>query len=251
MYSQGISDIEYVEINELDYDFMIKEREKHDAYNSHPILRHLRTNFNISNNSNTIQSNTASHMVSYFSNNDKNELQFVSQRENQWKISYKSMTKTLANYNYEKSHQLYRIRNLIPQIPNIENTNINDDFPLMQNHFVFCFYNKNICVGQVLVIYYELYGNHSFNIKQVTKIDNISKITLKVFLPINNNLFTQCTPEECYIFTYRNPSNIIFHISCDNVTINDQFLFLSNEAKNYYNYFKRNDVISLILKNSH
>ncbi|RHZ49994.1 hypothetical protein Glove_508g93 [Diversispora epigaea] len=103
---------------------------------------------------------------------------------------------------------------------------------------------------KILALYFELYGNHSFNLKPVTKIDNISKITLKIFLPVNSNLFTQYTPEECNIITHKNPSNIILHISSDDITINDQFLFLSNIAKDYYSYLKRNDVISLILKNN-
>ncbi|RHZ77356.1 hypothetical protein Glove_180g36 [Diversispora epigaea] len=158
---------------------------------------------------------------------------------------------SLANHNNEKSQQLYSgKRNAIPYISNIENANINEDFPLMQNHFIFCFYGEKICVGQVLALYYENYSNHSFNTKPVTKIDDIFKVTLKVFLPINSNLFTQYTPEECNIFTHRNPSNIIFHILSDDVTINDQFLTLSNLVKDYYSYFKRNDVISLILNSN-
>lgn len=121
----------------------------------------------------------------------------------------------------------------------------------MQNHFVFCFHGEKICVGEVLAIFYESYGNHSFNTEQITNIDSISKITLKVFLPVDNNLFTQYIPEECNIFTHKSPANIIFHLSANDITINDQFLFLSNEAKNYYNYFKRNDVSSLILGNNY
>ena len=135
-------------------------------------------------------------------------------------------------------------------VPNIENTNINDDFPLIQNHFVLCIYGEKICIGQVLALYYELYGNHSFNTKPVTKIDDISKITLKIFLPVSSNLFSQYTPEECNIVTYRNLSNIIFHLLTNDVIINEQSLILSNVAKHYYNYFKRNDVISLILENN-
>src|SRR6185436_1947908 len=135
-------------------------------------------------------------------------------------------------------------------VPNIENANINDDFPLIKNHFVFCFYGEKICIGQVLTFYFDLYGNYSFNIKPVTNINDISKITLKIFLPVNSNLFTQYTPEECNIITHKNLSNIILHILLDDITINDQFLFLSNMAKDYYSYLKRNDIISFILENN-
>ncbi|RHZ76823.1 hypothetical protein Glove_189g28 [Diversispora epigaea] len=239
-----VPNIKYVRNNGLDYNFLIAERKKHDAYNSRPILRQLKTlNTRNSDNENSIQPNIASQMVSHFANNNSREQNFVSQRENRWKSSHQSMAESLANHNNKKNQQLNSgKRNLIPYIPNIENTNINDDFPLIQNHFVLCIY--------VLALYYELYGNHSFNTKPVTKIDDISKITLKIFLPVSSNLFSQYTPEECNIVTHRNLSNIIFHLLTNDVIINEQSLILSNVAKNYYNYFKRNDVISLILENN-
>ncbi|RHZ90226.1 hypothetical protein Glove_2g65 [Diversispora epigaea] len=182
-----VSNIEYVRNNSLDYNFLISERKNHDAYNSRPILRKLQTsNLRTSDDENSVLPNMASHIVSYFANNNNCEQNFVSQRENRWKFCHQSIAKSLADHNNEKSQQTYYgKRNTISLIPNIENANINDDFPLMKNHFVFCFYSEKICIGQVLALYFELYGNHSFNLKPVTKIDNISKITLKIFLPVN------------------------------------------------------------------
>ncbi|RHZ54541.1 hypothetical protein Glove_426g101 [Diversispora epigaea] len=218
----SLSNIEYTGNDGLNYDFLIKQREKHEAYNSRPILRKLRTsNFQNSNSENSIQPNKASHIVAYFANNNDRDQNFIKQRENRWKHNHQKIAMSLANHNNEKSQQLYSGKR-----------------------------NAILYIGQVLALYYENYSNHSFNTKPVTKIDDISKVTLKVFLLINSNLFTQYTPEECNIFTHRNPSNIIFHILSDDVTINDQFLTLSNLVKDYYSYFKRNDVISLILNSN-
>ncbi|RHZ80578.1 hypothetical protein Glove_134g160 [Diversispora epigaea] len=239
--------------NGFNYNFLIEEREKHDAYNSCPILRQLRTSkFQNSNSENSIQPNKASHIVTYFVNNDNRNQNFIKQRENRWKYNHQTMVTSIANHNNEKNQQSYsEKRNTIPYISNIDNANINEEFPLTQNDFVFCSYSEKICIKQVLALYYENYNNHSFNVNSVTKIDDISKVTLKVFLPISSNLFAQYTPEECIIFTHRNPSNIIFYISSNDVNINDQFLFLLDKAKDYYNYFKRNDVINFILENNH
>ncbi|RHZ47550.1 hypothetical protein Glove_578g27 [Diversispora epigaea] len=180
----SLLNIEYTGNDGLNYDFLIKQHEKYETYNSRPILCKLRTsNFQNSNNENSIQPNKASHIIAYFANNNDRDQNFIKQRENRWKHNHQKIAMSLANHNNEK-------------ISNIENVNINEDFPLIQNHFIFCFYGKKICVGQVLALYYKNYSNYSFNTKPVTKIDDISKVTLKVFLPINSNLFTQYTPEE-------------------------------------------------------
>lgn len=111
-----VSDIEYVGINGLNYDFLIEERKKHDAYNSCSILRRLRTL--TSSSGNTIQPNVASHLVSYLTNNDENNQHFILQRENRWKTSRRLMAESLANHNYEKSQQLHRkkrTKDILPQ----------------------------------------------------------------------------------------------------------------------------------------
>ncbi|PKY32355.1 hypothetical protein RhiirB3_450483 [Rhizophagus irregularis] len=145
----------------LDFNLLIKERERHDAYNSHSILRRFKTSSSqITTNQNAIQPNKASHILSYFVKNDYQEERFILQRTNRWKSA----------------------------LPNIENANISEDFPLAQEHFILCFYGKQICVGQVQALYYELYGNHSFNTKHVTKIEDISKVTLKIFIPTDLEL---------------------------------------------------------------
>ena len=118
---------------------------------------------------------------------------------------------------------------------------------MAQNHFILCFYGKQIYIGQVQALYYELYDNHSFNTKHITKIENISKVTLKVFIPTGNNLFTFIIPDKCIIFTYKHPSNFIFHLPFDDIIINHHSLILSNSSKDYYEFFSSNDTISLLL----
>ena len=116
-----------------------------------------------------------------------------------------------------------------------------------QDHFIICFYGKQICIGQVQALYYESYGNHSFNTECVTKIEDISKVTLKIFIPTGNNLFTSITSDECIIFTHKHPSNFIFHLLSDDIIINHHSLILSNTSKDYYEFFSSNDIVNLLL----
>jgi hypothetical protein len=96
-------------------------------------------------------------------------------------------------------------------------------------------------------LYYELYGNHSYNTGNVTKIEDISKVTLKIYTPTGNNLFTSITPDGCIIFTHKCSSNFIFHLPFDDIIINHHSLILSNVSKDYYEFFNSSNVISLLL----
>jgi len=79
------------------------------------------------------------------------------------------------------------------------------------------------------------------------KIEDISKVTLMIFTPTGNNLFTSITPDGCIIFIYKYPSNFIFHLPFDDIIINHHSLILSNASKNYYKFFNSSDVINLLL----
>ena len=76
---------------------MIALRKRHEAYNSRPIERQYHAYHKKQTNTNTINSNKASHMVSYFTNNDDSTMRYIKQREKRWKDNWKSMTTSLAN----------------------------------------------------------------------------------------------------------------------------------------------------------
>ncbi|CAB4374745.1 unnamed protein product [Rhizophagus irregularis] len=69
-----ISNISYLKEDGLDFNLLLKERERHDAYNSRSILRRFKTSSSqITTNQNAIQPNKASHILSYFVKNDYQE----------------------------------------------------------------------------------------------------------------------------------------------------------------------------------
>ena len=76
---------------------MIALRKRHEAYNLRPIERQYHAYHKKQTNTNTINSNKASHMVSYFTNNDDSTMRYIKQREKRWKDNWKSMTTSLAN----------------------------------------------------------------------------------------------------------------------------------------------------------
>ncbi|RHZ57145.1 hypothetical protein Glove_393g21 [Diversispora epigaea] len=103
------------------------QRKNHDAYNSRPILRKLQTsNLRTLDDENSVLPNMASHIVSYFVNNNNCEQNFVSQRENRWKFCHQSMAKSLADYNNEKSQQTYYGKRNTISLRNLNNNIISN-----------------------------------------------------------------------------------------------------------------------------
>ena len=86
---------------------MIALRKHHEAYNSKSVERQNRAHVISHENTNTINPNKASHMISYLTNNDDPEMRFIKQREKRWKENWKIMTTNLANL---QQHELLKQR---------------------------------------------------------------------------------------------------------------------------------------------
>ena len=103
-----------------------------------------------------------------------------------------------------------------------------------------------MCVGKVITIYFDGYGNHCNTEEAITNLNDISYISLHVYIPIHH-LFSDLISEGCNLLTHHLASNIIYHIGPTNVSVEENVLkLLGNEKKYYYEYFGRKDVIETI-----
>ena len=83
----------------------------------------------------------------------------------------------------------------------------------------------------------------------IKDLNDISYISLHVFVPLHLELFTDVVKEGCYILTHHIPSNIIYHIRQDKVEIDGNFLRLVGDEKKYYfDYFGRKDIVEKMVK---
>ena len=82
-----------------------------------------------------------------------------------------------------------------------------------------------MCIGRVEALYFEAYNHHCYT-DTVKDLNDISYISLYVFVPLHLELFTDVVKEGCFMFTHHIPSNIIYHIRQDRVDINGNFLKL-------------------------
>ncbi|CAG8588688.1 43351_t:CDS:2 [Gigaspora margarita] len=76
----------FVTKNKINYQEMIYQYEKHNAYTSHNIKWTAKTNSTRTINLTSINSNQASHIVSLFTKNTNTKMQFIKQREKDEKI---------------------------------------------------------------------------------------------------------------------------------------------------------------------
>ena len=103
-----------------------------------------------------------------------------------------------------------------------------------------------MCVGRVVTIYFEAYGYHCYTKEAIIDLDDISYISLHVYIPIYH-LFSNLIKEECNLLTYHLASNIFYHIRLTNILIEKNILkLLGDEKKYYFNYFSRKDIIRKI-----
>jgi hypothetical protein len=102
-----------------------------------------------------------------------------------------------------------------------------------------------MCIGKVLAIYFEAYNKHCYTKEEITTIDDISYISLHVYVPIHFDIFCDyLVAEGCNILTHHIPSNVFYHISENEVSVEGDILTLLGNGKKYYiEYFGRNDII--------
>ena len=89
-----------------------------------------------------------------------------------------------------------------------------------------------MCVAEVIVMYFEAYKNHCYTDEPIKNLNNISYLSLYVYILIHLDLFSDMLQEECYLLTHHVPSNVVYHISKNAVLIDDNILKLLDDEKN-------------------
>ncbi|RGB35350.1 hypothetical protein C1646_759432 [Rhizophagus diaphanus] len=97
--------------------------------------------------------------------------------------------------------------------------NVSKDILLIKGNYVFIKYGNQMCI------------------------DNVSYISLHVYIPIHLDLFSDIVQKDCYILTHHLASNIFYHILPSGILIEGNILkLLGNEKKYYFKYFERKDI---------
>jgi hypothetical protein len=127
----------------------------------------------------------------------------------------------------------YINNNLIFTVPYIDCANVNTNNSLLKNQFIIAIFGSTLCVAHVIAMYYEVYNYHAYHEGEVIDLDNLSYITLYVFLPIHYNIFSDLTIKKSKIFTHRHPDNIVYYLANTNVVVTENSLSLKDFGKSY------------------
>ncbi len=129
----------------------------------------------------------------------------------------------------------------------IKSANITQDFLLQQNDYVITLYRTKICIGKVIAMYYEGYGNHYYNQNAITQIEDLFYISLQIYLPIHLNIFASQTVEGYMLFTHYCFQNIIYHIKSNGLIIGNSSLTITGVIRDIFNYFNHDTVKNNII----
>ncbi|UZO28007.1 uncharacterized protein OCT59_021553 [Rhizophagus irregularis] len=216
------NDIHYtLSDGQINFIKMLEICTKHEAYFSRILECKCRVEQIAKNSDLIINPNKASHMVAHLINNENPETRFITQREKRWKTNRKTMAAKLA-----QQHKEELARN--KESKNKKKRNV----------------NSVICET---MYYYEVYNYHAYHEGEVTDLDNLSYITLHVFLPIHHNIFSGLTIEKSKIFTHRHPDNIVYYLANMDVVVTENSLSLKGFGKIIYNYFNCEEIKAAIV----
>src|SRR3954453_6016468 len=85
---------------------------------------------------------------------------------------------------------------------------------------------------------------------QLLKFEDLSYISLQVYLPIHLNIFAIQTVEGYMLFTHQCPQNILYHIKSNGLIIGDSSLTITGVVQDIFNYFNsdtiKNSIINVI-----
>jgi hypothetical protein len=59
-----------------------------------------------------------------------------------------------------------------------------------------------MCVGRVISVYFDAYGKHCYTDEPIETIDDISYISLHLYIPIHLDIFNDLVEEGCNILTH-------------------------------------------------
>ncbi len=111
---------------------------------------------------------------------------------------------------------------------------------------MFIIYSDQICIGRIIMVYFEAYDNYCYTEEAITDLNDISYISLHVYILIHH-LFSDLTKEGCNILIHHLASNIVYHIGLTNVSVEENILkLLGNKKQYYYDYFSQKDIIETI-----
>ncbi|CAG8602924.1 203_t:CDS:2, partial [Cetraspora pellucida] len=118
--------------------------------------------------------------------------------------------------------------------------NIGEHNPLHKHGYGFSYINHEICLVQILALYQKNSNYHSYVRDDVFNIDSLSYLSVKVFFPLRNNIFSPLANSGHMVFSHINAKFFIYFLGFgDFIHVDEQhnLITLIGKALELYRFF--------------
>ncbi|CAG8651700.1 24198_t:CDS:2 [Cetraspora pellucida] len=118
--------------------------------------------------------------------------------------------------------------------------NISEHNPLHKHGYGFSYINHEICLVQILALYQKNSNYHSYMRDDVFNIDSLSYLSVKVFFPLRNNIFSPLANSGYMVFSHINAKFFIYFLGFgDFIHVDEQhnLITLIGKALELYRFF--------------
>jgi hypothetical protein len=142
---------------------------------------------------------------------------------------------------------------VLEYIPSICTANISSIYPAQKGGFALALINKEICLVQILAIYYRTStgNNHSYTEEPVNEVNLITYVSTKVFRNLQHNLFYSKCNEGYEYFCHLSSKRILYYlgyqVEVSGASYANMYSLQSN-AYQIYQTLSNNSILSCILR---
>ncbi|RIB13239.1 hypothetical protein C2G38_2198430 [Gigaspora rosea] len=127
--------------------------------------------------------------------------------------------------------------------------NIGEHNPLCKHGYGFAYINHELCLVQIVALYQKNSNYHSYVCGDVFSIDSLSYLSVKVFLPLQNNIFSPISNSGHMIFSHISTKFFIYFLGFgDFIHIYKQhnLITIFGRALELYRFFNKSSTKNLL-----
>ncbi|CAB5208539.1 unnamed protein product [Rhizophagus irregularis] len=153
----------------------------------------------------------------------------------------------------KNSRELQLPNYVLDYVPSICTANISSLYPVQKEGFVLALINKEICLIQILAVYYRTStgNNHSYTEESVNEVNLITYVSTKVFRNLQHNLFYSKCNEGYEYFCHLSSKQILYYLGYQvgelHISRANMYSLQSN-AYQIYQTLSNDSILSCILR---
>ncbi|CAG8730939.1 10088_t:CDS:2, partial [Cetraspora pellucida] len=221
-------------VETLNVSYLVNLRKIHKCYSNQNMEQKTTCKIQNLDHMNSVFSNTISNLIASYTSNLE-----ISRMEKLRGIWWKNRCRLSILSNANKRVDLN----------GITIANVGEHNPFRKHGYGFSYINGELCLVQILALYQKNSNYHSYVRGDVFNIDSLSYLSVKVFFPLQNNIFSPVTNSEHMIFSHISAKFFIYFLGFgDFIHIDEQhnLLTIFGRALELYRFFNESSTKNLV-----